>query len=343
MDIKEKLELIYKNPHVWSIGDGVRTTQGKFTSEKCAVVGVSKKLPKSVIAAEHVLPREVDVVETGIIRALDLPKAQDVYTDRYRPAPGGVSVGHEKISAGTLGCWVNYNGRKVMLSNNHVLANSNDAKIGDRILQPGPHDGGVWPRDHIAHLTKFEPIHFLGEDTECPFSKAVAFSLNKAWSLFRRKTQFQAVVPHADSNLVDAAIAEPLGADLIEDWIVEIGRITGVIDNPPVGMPVEKCGRTTGFTTGEILQTDVVVQVSYGGAKIAVFQDQLMAGDMSAGGDSGSLVVSVLRRKTLHRDLGEQTSDNMAVGLLFAGSDTTTIFTPIRHVQDIMGISFFGV
>jgi hypothetical protein len=126
---------------------------------------------------------------------------------------------------------------------------------------------------------------------------------------------------------VDAAIAEPLGADLIEDWIVEIGRITGVIDNPPVGMPVEKCGRTTGFTTGEILQTDVVVQVSYGGAKIAVFQDQLMAGDMSAGGDSGSLVVS----------------DNMAVGLLFAGSDTTTIFTPIRHVQDIMGISFFGV
>ena len=29
-------------------------------------------------------------------------------------------------------------GERLILSNNHVIANSNDAAIGDQILQPGP-------------------------------------------------------------------------------------------------------------------------------------------------------------------------------------------------------------
>jgi len=319
MDTKEKLKMIYENPHVWAIGDGYRTKNGTITDEKCTVANVEKK---GTVSARFMLSPEIDVVESGIIRALG---AQDVYTDRVRPAPGGVSVGHESISAGTLGCWVNYKDRKVMLSNNHVLSNSNDAKIGDAILQPGPYDGGSNPQDQLGYLTDFVKIHFLGEDSDCPFSKAVAFSFNKLSKLLKRKTRIQAIVPHADSNLVDCAIADPLNANDIKDEILEIGKIHGVIEDPFVSMPVQKTGRTTGHTTGEIIQTDVVVQVQYGSfGQIAVFQDQLMAGQMSAGGDSGSLVVS----------------GDKAVALLFAGSDSTTIMSPIKYVMDALNINF---
>jgi len=69
---------------------------------------------------------------------------------QIRPAPGGWSVGHFAITAGTIGTGV-YDilpGGSVhpprpglgmplpfyILSNNHVLANSNGANIGDPIL-----------------------------------------------------------------------------------------------------------------------------------------------------------------------------------------------------------------
>ncbi|RLI82922.1 MAG: hypothetical protein DRP01_09465, partial [Archaeoglobales archaeon] len=43
-------------------------------------------------------------------------------TERWRPAPGGVSIGHVEITAGTFGCRVFdwYTGRRLILSNNHV-------------------------------------------------------------------------------------------------------------------------------------------------------------------------------------------------------------------------------
>jgi len=317
MDTKEKLDLIYKNPHVWSVGDGLRTRKNKTTDEKCTVVGVRKKLPKHFISPQHVLSSSVDVVETGEIKALD------IFTDRYRPAPGGVSVGHVDISAGTLGCWVSLGDKKVMLSNNHVLANSNEADIGDAILQPGDHDGGEYPQDCIGYLLDYVPIHFLGEDSDCPFSKAVAFSFNKLSKFFGRKTRMSAIVPHADANLVDLAIADVADEKYIDDTILEIGKIHGVIEDPFITMPVQKTGRTSGFTTGEIQQINAVVQVQYDG-KIAVFTDQLLAGAMSQPGDSGSAVVS----------------GDKIVGLLFAGSDNTTVINRWKHIESYFNINF---
>ncbi len=91
-------------------------------------------------------------------------------------------------------------------------------------------------------------------------------------------------------------------------------------------MPVRKSGRTTGFTTDEINTIDASVDVSYGAGRTARFEGQLVAGAMSQGGDSGSLVVDG--------------NSNNAVGLLFAGSNSTTIFSPIQAVLDIMNVTF---
>ena len=89
-------------------------------------------------------------------------------------------------------------------------------------------------------------------------------------------------------------------------------------------MAVKKSGRTTGFTTGEILQVDVTANVQYGPGQIARFTDQLMAGAMSQGGDSGSAVLN---------------DNNQLVGLLFAGSENSTIINRIEHVFSSLGVT----
>jgi hypothetical protein len=257
------------------------------------------------------------VVETGIIRAFQAP------TGRFRPAPGGVSVGHVAITAGTLGCWVTKNGQKVILSNNHVLANSNAAEIGDAILQPGPFDGGRFPQDHIANLMQFVPISFQGEPSGGQFANVVISFFNLGCRLISSNIRYKVTKIQAEDNLVDAAIAVPLKAADVKDEILEIGPIQETVPGQ-LGMAIKKSGRTTGFTTGEIQQVDVTANVQYGAGQVAVFTDQLLAGAMSQGGDSGSAVLD---------------ENNRLTGLLFAGSDTTTIINRIENVFSALGIS----
>jgi hypothetical protein len=283
---------------------------------------VKKKVDAGQLSGEDLVPATVagmptDVLQTGVIRALQAP------TDRFRPAPGGVSVGHVAITAGTLGCWVTKNGQKVILSNNHVLANSNDAEIGDSILQPGPFDGGNFPQDHIANLEQFVPIAFEGEPSQCQFANAVISAFNLGCRAINSNTRYRVTSVQAVDNLVDAAIARPLNPADIKEEILNIGPIQGTVQGE-LGMAVKKSGRTTGFTTGEIQQVDVTANVQYGAGQIALFTDQLMAGAMSQGGDSGSAVLD---------------DDNRLTGLLFAGSDTTTIINRIENVFSALGIS----
>ena len=85
---------------------------------------------------------------------------------------------------------------------------------------------------------------------------------------------------------------------------------------------MQKTGRTTEYTQGQIVQIDVTTSVGYNG-RMATFTDQLMANGMSAGGDSGSAVLD---------------EAGFVVGLLFAGSNTATLINPIQTVLDLLGI-----
>lgn len=78
---------------------------------------------------------------------------------KTRPILGGISCGHPAITAGTIGgIFRDKTGQIVILSNNHVLANVNDASIGDSIYQPGPFDGGG-PGDVIGKLKDFQKLY----------------------------------------------------------------------------------------------------------------------------------------------------------------------------------------
>ncbi len=315
---------LLKHGNVVATGVGYKTTAGNRTDTPSIVCSVVRKLPPDKLAASDRVPQTVngvptDVVETGRIRALQSRTA------RHRPAPGGVSIGHPDITAGTLGCLVRRGGEVLILSNNHVLANSNDAQRGDPILQPGPADGGRNPADQIAELDDFVEITFNQPEppSDCPFASGVIALLNAGCSAIGSRTRYRIVRPQMSPNLVDAALARPLNAGDVSNDILEIGELNGSAQ-ATLGMALQKSGRTTGLTTGEIQQIDVTVNVQYGPGNIAQFTDQLLAGAMSQGGDSGSAVLDMERR---------------LVGLLFAGSNTTTIMNRIENVFSALNVS----
>lgn len=309
--------------NVVAAGAGYKVARGKRTSDLAIVCSVTKKLSAAQLSPADMVPPALDGVPTDVVQTGRI-RAQQSRTARHRPAPGGVSIGHGNITAGTLGCLVRKNGDLLILSNNHVLADSNDAGQGDAILQPGPFDGGQFPRDHIANLEAFVPIRFLQPEppSQCPTARVVVASLNAICRGIASRTRYQIVTLQAEENLVDAAIARPLNRADLTDEILEIGTIQGVAE-ADLGTAVKKSGRTTQLTNGEILQVAVTVDVDYGAGRTARFVDQLLAGPMSQGGDSGSAVLD---------------DANRLVGLLFAGSDSTTIINRISHVFSALGV-----
>ncbi len=281
---------------VQGVGVGFKISKGEMTETPSVMVLVDQKLPTELIATSDLIPKKVknlptDVVEVGYVFAGDAYADTEPQTlkERVRPVRPGYSVGHFGITAGTIGAGA-YDispipgkpPRYYILSNNHVLANSNNAAIGDPIVQPGPIDGGSVPSDVIGRLARYVPITF---DGTC--------------------------------NTVDAAIAE-VPFHVIDRDIYWNGYPTTAAKAAVVGTFVKKTGRTTNFTTGRVTAIGATVNVGYGNGRVAKFCNQIVTTDMSAGGDSGSLVLDL---------------QNNPIGLLFAGSAVATILNPIAQVQ----------
>ncbi len=305
--LAEAEERFLDRANVVGVGLGHKITDGEVTDEPAVMVLVSTKLPAAQLSAGDRIGATVentptDVVEVGHLFAGHdaVPAAEDLDVDaqllarRVRPVRPGYSVAHPRVTAGTIGagCY-DLRGtvpgepkRYYILSNNHVLANSNNASIGDPVYQPGPADGGG-PADAIGRLARFVPIRF---DGSC--------------------------------NYVDAAIAE-VRFDQLDRDIYWNGYPSAIVGPAQVGGLVKKTGRTTHFTTGRITAVNATVNVNYGAGRVARFCRQIVTTDMSAGGDSGSLVLDF---------------QNRPVGLLFAGSSVATILNPIATVQLALGV-----
>jgi hypothetical protein len=307
--------------HVVACGLGLKFKNGQYTDQLSLVVSVTNKVPPAALTSEEMIPQAVDglttdVVETGRIIA---HMAEDPRL-RRRPTQPGISVGHRDITAGTFGLLVHRDHQAYILSNNHVLADSNGAEIGDPIYQPGPADGGI-PNDKIATLAAFEPLVFGDKPSECQVAETLAAILNFLARFSGSTHRLQALRAAAAENLMDAALALPDRPDLVIPDIMEIGIPTGV-GTPELGQNVQKMGRTTGLTQGMVVQVEAVVNVNYAG-RTARFVDQVFTTSMSKPGDSGSSILDM---------------EGRVVGLLFAGSERVTIMTPIQRVLDQFGV-----
>lgn len=189
--------------------------------------------------------------------------------------------------SGTLGSLVSSSGSQYILSNNHVLADADQAAPGEDISQPGLIDNNCRPATIVADFT---------------------------------------VAPHLGTN-VDAALAALRAGQMDSSGtILDIGVPNSSPLNASTNLLVAKSGRTTGLSCGSVQSTNTSVKVQYQqgcnqGKKFTVtYTNQVVVGGsgFSAGGDSGSLIVSQTGKRP--------------TALLFAGSSSTTIGNPINEV-----------
>jgi hypothetical protein len=226
---------------------------------------------------------------------IDKGSAQGGGNFRGRNLNFGVSGGNVNDStkrfccSGTLGALLTDGTTSYILSNNHVLGLSGNASAGQDISQPGLIDNNCQIPTVVADFT---------------------------------------VAPQLGPSNVDAAIAQLRPGAMDANGNIEgIGMPSSVVRTPSVGLSVTKAGRTTGVTTGTISSINTTVSVQYQagcgqGKKFVVsFTNQVVIGpgNFSAGGDSGSLIVT-------------NDSNHQPVALLYAGSSTTTIGNPIGDV-----------
>ncbi|MDQ0944352.1 hypothetical protein [Streptomyces sp. V1I1] len=343
--------------NVVGFGHGVKWSDGRPTGEEAVLVFVTQKVPESMLPERDVIPQQMDdgtptdVIAVGHVsaqrrqrqqprRAMDAEAAYrpdgsvagqlsqlsqplleelremgtlepQLLRRRLRPAPSGISVGNVRVTAGTLGSVVydflpgattdppgpglGVPGKFYILSNNHVLADSNRAQLGSSILQPGVFDGGQDPADRIATLDRFITIQFAPQ-----------------------------IPPAQHNNVVDAALGKVEFEDATrEQYFGAAPRAWRRKANVAVGDLVKKTGRTTNVSFGRIIAVDATIDVNYGTAGTARFKDQILTTNISAGGDSGSLVTSF---------------DNVAVGLLFAGSSVVTVANHIENVRALLRV-----
>ena len=327
--LKHKLKLLGLE-NVIGVGIGPKMVREVSTgsSKHSVVILVRRKLPEDKLHVSQVVPKDVEGIETDVIEVGDIKLLSR--TERLSPIQPGASIGHYKITAGTFGALVRdkNTGEPLILSNNHVIANGTDGhdnrgKVGDPVLHPGPHDGGTM-KDMIGRVERFQPVHRLLMSPTCPKAAAAERCMNAMCQKIAPSYSLKVFRQTEKQNLIDAAVAKPTNSKILKSEIIDLGIVTG-IGKVEVGMPVIKSGRTTGVTKGVVQATDVTVQVDMGGGEQAVFHDQIIATPMSQGGDSGSLVLDARRR---------------AVGLLFAGSDKTTVFNKIQHVMNELAITF---
>ena len=240
---------------------------------------------------------ETEIRYVGKVSKLQLPQQA-----RTRPLRIGISIGHFKITAGTLGCFVKSRtgtGGPLILSNNHVLADENRAEINDPILQPGPFDGGQNPADVAGNLVTFEPLNV------------------------------------SRPNLVDCAVASVVdGIGIVSNAIDGVGPLRGVAANPvKTGDTVSKTGRTTGTTAAQVSAVELdnigidydIGQLQFDG-QIEV--DATDTTGFSQGGDSGSLVVNANGEAVGLLFAGSQTGGSGGFGL--------TYVNPISAVLDAL-------
>jgi len=231
----------------------------------------------------------------------------------------GTSGGNQKDSqtsggtitccSGTLGSLVTRGGTQYLLSNNHVLARTDQALAGESIIQPGLIDSncGQGANNIVGTLTQFYNLE------TGPSPKIDAAIAQVAQNAVDPSGNILYLGSTSDANNVPVPGPPAAGAGLPETAAL-------------LSRAVAKSGRTTGLTCSTILSLSTTTSVQYqkvcatGPTFNETFNNQVAVtgGAFSAPGDSGSLIVT--------QDTAE------AVALLFGGSDQETVGNPVGAV-----------
>jgi len=230
------------------------------------------------------------------------------------PIKLGTSGGNAKDTngqyccSGTLGSLLQRNGTYYILSNNHVLARSDQASIGDPISQPGLVDSNcsMAGTTAVGNLSQFANLETSGANVDAAIAQIVSGTVDTSGNILSLGATATGSTadpgpPHAGNGITAT-----------------------------IGESVAKSGRTSGLTCSTVSAISLATSVSYetqcnGGTSFVVNytnQISVAGGSFSISGDSGSLIVD------------ENTADPVA--LLYGGSDTDTVGNPVVDVLSAM-------
>ena len=293
------------------------TAVGLDAAENPTVVIYVDRDAKGASEAERVIPGQL----RGVSVRVEL-------TDKFRAFAGNTVKQSAPIQLGTSGGWrsdlangyccggtlgslIQVNGVQYILSNYHVIeadivngGNGIVATTGDSVIQPG----------------------LIDMSCNAANAQSVA-TLVKLSSL--------------PNHNVDCAIAQVVpGMVRTDGSILGIGTLSAQTRSASLKLGVKKSGRTSGLTTSRIDGLNATIKVAYenecagGAAFTKTFTGQIVIANRGSkflrGGDSGSLMV-------------ENVSANpRAVGLLYAGSSSSAIASPINDVLTFIGSQLGG-
>lgn len=241
----------------------------------------------------------------------------DVATDPY----SGIQYIAD-CCGGTLGALLNgSDGKQYLLSNNHVLAESDQAQVGDSIIQPGLIDTGCTPVEQnggespVGVLSSYVPLNSAQTNVDAAIARVTSGAVNPNGSIL------QIGAPGAGPNgtlgsAPPASMTETVTADNVN------------------GLQVVKSGRTTGLTCSTVDGLDALVIVPYFTdcaesnpyyTKSYSGQILVSGNNFTDSGDSGALVMDA--------------SNAEPVGLFYASATDANGngFSVLNPIQDVLG------
>jgi hypothetical protein len=311
---QEQENTILNKKNVIGIGHGNKWIGGKNTGQEALLIFVERKEDISKLHPNDVIPKEINGKITDVVgKCGELMPL--VLSQKIRPVTPGYSCGHVDVTAGTIGgFFMDKNNEIVGLTNNHVGANNNLARIGSYIIQPGRYDNPNYGNNIIGTLKNFKS---LNDRDKTLLNVYLTYKIG-------RKIKKTKIKSGLNFNLEDSAIFRT--NTQIEKSIPTIGKIKGF--NYFIGLyeKVQKTGRTTEYNTGTIISVSTTIQIRYDNS-VLTFRDQLVTTAMAQGGDSGSLLCDM--------------SGNVT-GLLFAGSNSITIHNKIIYPVSTYGLKILN-
>ena len=215
---------------------------------------------------------------------------------------GGISIGIQNETTGTIGyIFRDPMSREFLILTAGHVLNNWGGARSTYVCQPGDID---------CRALSLTPTQYLVGDVVRVDPQTLSFSSSNP-PLYK----------------VDAGVARLRNPNTLQLKIMECGAVKE-IGTAQEEMIVRKVGRTTGLTFGKVtdIRSSYIITNPANSNEIAILSDQILTTSMSKEGDSGSVLLDEWNR---------------VIGLLCAGGDDKSVFTPIHEVMNALNITLF--
>lgn len=234
------------------------------------------------------------------VRVVEPVKLAATLRDNVNPKVGGLQI-HFGNYLCTLGFNANFGGVSSFVTNSHCT-NTQGGVEGTQYYQPTSTVNSTVIATEVA-----DPSYLRGQPAGCPKNKRCRYSDSSRANY----------APGVSFDLGGIAITGA-GSLTIGGTLNITNEIDATRTPVAVGATVSKVGRTTGTSTGQV--TNTCVNTSVSGSNIMQLCQTFVTAAVGSG-DSGSPVFT----------------GSALVGILWGGSSTQFVFSPLRSIKDELG------